>query len=662
MRLAGRMIWKRALPGLALAAAVLCIPVVCERAVTQARQRRVAEEATRKAREAAELARAALALQTESVALMTENAVSNPRFLAALRGRVDRGTFADLLATETWWEPYRELLTAISYDGETLAFSQTEGENGVAVEAFVRRVKATGRATGAAISGSGGAFLVAARPVPLRRDRAAVLVLARRLDGALLDLVAGGASEAVLVSDGLRPLGGGGPEAALLEPLVGREASAELPIAGNATRAAAIPVAPGLWLWAVGRATDFERAALAADRSRQQLLWAIALPLALAIVVVSSRPRRWRGGARALLPPAPKPIALDPGTTRLGVPPSAPALTGARPGPGTALGRYLLVDQIGAGGMAEVFTAVSFGYGGFRRPFVIKRMRAELDGNATAIGLFIDEANLASTLVHPNVVPVFDFGAAGGSYFIAEEYVVGRDLGRMITRLRERGESLLSRNAILHVAHEILAGLAYAHEKRDDAGRPLGLVHRDVTPENVIISERGEVKILDFGILKAKQRVSQTESGTVKGNVGFMSPEQARGRTVDHRSDLFSTGLLMLYAATGEPIYEGETFYDLLTAAAAGPCPAQRARIAALPAPFPAILAGALAFDPDDRFQSSAEFAAAIAPHLAGGGALELARRLAGAFGEELRGEQERLANAFAGAPPRAEPAADAGA
>ena len=107
----------------------------------------------------------------------------------------------------------------------------------MAVEAFVRRVKATGRATGAAISGSGGAFLVAARPVPLRRDRAAVLVLARRLDGALLDLVAGGASEAVLVSDGLRPLGGGGPEAALLEPLVGREASAELPIAGNATRA-----------------------------------------------------------------------------------------------------------------------------------------------------------------------------------------------------------------------------------------------------------------------------------------------------------------------------------------------------------------------------------------------------------------------------------------
>jgi len=658
------MMLNRALPGLALAAAVVCIPYVCERAVTQARQRRVAEEATRKARESAELARAALALQTEAVAMMTANAVANPRFLAALRGRVDKGTFADLLATETWWEPYRDLLTAISYDGATLAFTQTEGEDGVAVESIVRRVKETGRATGAAISGSGGAFLVAARPAPLGRDRAAVLVLARRLDGPLLDLVAGGASQGVMMTDGLRPLGWGGPDASLLQPLVGSEASADVAIAGNALHGAAIPVAPRLWLWAIGRVTEFERAAIAADRSRQQLLWAIALPLALGIALVSMRPRRWRGGARALLPPmsasasasAPAPAVVDAGTTRVGVQPAGVALAGARPGPGTVLGRYLLVDQIGAGGMAEVYTAVSFGYGGFRRPFVIKRMRAELDGNATAIGLFIDEANLASTLVHPNVVPVFDFGEAGGSYFIAEEYIVGRDLGRLITRLRDRGEPLLTRNAILHVAHEILSGLAYAHDKRDDVGRPLGLVHRDITPENVIISERGEVKLLDFGIMKAKRRVSQTESGTVKGNVGFMSPEQARGRAVDQRSDLYSTGLLLLYAATGEPIYAGNSFYDLLTAAASGPGPQERERIAALPAPLPTILTRALAYNPDDRFQTSAEFAAAIVPHLTGGGAAELARQMTALFGSELRAEQERLSAAFPG-PSRSEPA-----
>ena len=310
--------------------------------------------------------------------------------------------------------------------------------------------------------------------------------------------------------------------------------------------------------------------------------------------------------------------------------------------------------------MAEVYTAVSFGVGKFRRPFVIKRLRAELDGNATAIGLFIDEANLASTLVHPNVVPVFDFGEVAGSYFLAEEYIVGRDLGRITSRLRDRDEPLLSMNAILHLATEILNGLAYAHDKRDDAGNPVGLVHRDVTPENVIVSERGEVKILDFGIMKAKQRVSQTDSGTVRGNVGFMSPEQARGRAVDHRSDLFSTGLVILYAATGEPTYAGQTFYDLLTSAASGPGPLQQARIAALPAPLPAILTRALAFEPDKRFQSSAEFSAAIAPHLQSGGQRELAHRLVSLFGEELRAEQERLAAAYPGVP-RAEPVAGAG-
>jgi serine/threonine-protein kinase len=253
--------------------------------------------------------------------------------------------------------------------------------------------------------------------------------------------------------------------------------------------------------------------------------------------------------------------------------------------------------------------------------------------------------------MHPNVVPVFDFGEAGGSYFLAEEYIVGRDVGRITGRLKERGEPLLSRNAILHLATEILSGLAYAHEKHDDDGRPLGLVHRDVTPENVIVSERGEVKILDFGIMKAKQRVSHTDSGTVRGNLGFMSPEQARCRAVDHRSDLFSAGLVILYAATGEVTYPGDSFYDMLTAAAAGPGEAQHARIAALPAPLPAILTRALEVDPDKRFQSSAEFSAAIAPHLTNGGPGELARCLRAVFGEELRAEQERLAAAFTQVP-----------
>jgi serine/threonine-protein kinase len=663
--------------GLALAGAVLSVPYLVDRALAQARQRRVGEEAARRARDAAALARDALAVQTDAVALMTRNVVANPRFVAALRGRVSRGTFADLLATESWWEPYRELQTAISYDGATLAFAQTDGLDGVAVAPIVKRVSDTGRAASAVMSGGGGAFLVAACPAPLGRDRAAVLALARRIDSALLRQVAGGPGRAVLLSDGRQSLAWGGVDGPQLEPLVGREARASVvALEGAATQAAAVAVAPGLWLWAIGRATDFERAAVAADGSRRKVAWSLAVAIAAAIAALSLRSRRRVGRPALVSVPMPAiaavaaPVVVDASAPRAGVtvavPPaavqaSAPSAEIVRAGPGTTLGRYLLVDRIGIGGMAEVFTAVSFGYGGFRRPFVIKRLRAELDGNPTAVGLFIDEANLASTLVHPNVVPVFDFGESGGSYFLAEEYIVGRDLGRLTNRLKDRGEPLLSRDAILHLAREILNGLAYAHDKRDDAGRPIGLVHRDITPENVIISERGEVKILDFGIMKARQRVSQTESGTVRGNVGFMSPEQARGRAVDHRSDLYSTGLVLLFAATGEPTHPGETFYDLLTAAAAGPGERQRARIAALPAPLPAILTRALAVDPDERFQSSAEFSAAIAPHLEGGGPGELATQIAALFGEELRAEQERLAAALPRTP-RPEPLADAGA
>jgi serine/threonine-protein kinase len=258
--------------------------------------------------------------------------------------------------------------------------------------------------------------------------------------------------------------------------------------------------------------------------------------------------------------------------------------------------------------------------------------------------------------VHSNIVPVFDFGEAAGSYFLSQEWVIGRDLGRLTRRLRDLGEPCLSVGAILQLAHEVLAGLEYAHGKLDEAGNPLGIVHRDITPDNVMISERGEVKVLDFGIMKATQRLSQTESGTVKGSVGFMSPEQARGKNVDHRSDLFSLGLVILHAATGDPTYPGETFYDLLTAAANGPGDAEHRRIAALPSPLPALLRRALEVEPERRFQSSAEFRAAIAPYVVGAGATELANQLHRLFGDELRAEQERLNAAAARAPRSSSP------
>ena len=633
---------------------MLAAPYLIDRVVTQTRERRVAEESGRKAREAAELARDALSVQTEAVAMMTENAIANPRFLAALRGRVDRTTLADLLSTESWWEPYRNQLAAISYDGATLAFSQAEGADGLPIGEMMRKVGKDGKPAAQPLAGERGAFLVAARPAALGQGASAVLLLAKRLDGPLLATVAGRSGRPILVSDGRRALGQWGPGVAQLEALVGQEAEGDVALPEPGAHAAAVAIAP--------RALAVEPRARGRTRAGGGRRGSI-----VAAGVVgggdSTRARDRRavaaqtsrtGGQGARRPGCRRRRRTSPASgsrCRRRTWPRSGRCHRMAPGPGTPLGRYLLVDRIGEGGMAEVFTAVSFGFGGFRRSFVIKRLRPELIANPTAIDLFIDEANLASSLVHPNLVPVFDFGEAAGSYFLAQEYVIGRDLGRITRRLRERGETLLSANAILHLAHEVLSGLQYAHGKRDDSGRPLGIVHRDITPENVIISERGEVKLLDFGIMKATHRVSQTESGTVKGSVGFMSPEQARGKAVDHRSDLYSTGLVILYAATGEQTYSGETFYDLLTAAAVGPGDEQRARIATLPHPLPAILGRALEVDPDLRFQSSAEFRAAVASHMTGGGSTELAEQLLRLFGDELHAEQERLAAAFARAP-----------
>jgi hypothetical protein len=647
---------RRAL-GLGTAAFILLVPVVADLAVKEARQRRVVEEASHRAREAATWAREALSVQTQGVSMMTENAIANPRFLAAVRGHVDGRTFADLLATESWWQPYRGLLAAISYDGATLAYAQTVGGNGVPIGTLVQEVATSGKPVSRAMFGERGAFLVAARPVPLAAgERPAVLLLARRLDDETMEAAAARLGSALMLSDGRRSLAQGGAEAGpLLGPLVGKEQAS--PIVLPQGTAEALAISPGLWVWALGRAAVFEQAAIVADRSRRQLFWGIAIPLAALVAVASLR----RGRGRDHSAPAPVSRTAPPdNVTQFGLPtpvrekgsgPIPWVGSGVSPERGMSLGRYVLIDRIGEGGMAEVFTAISFGHGGFRRSFVVKRLRGELNGNPNAVRQFIDEANLASTLVHPNVVPVFDFGEASGTYYLAQEYVVGRDLGRLMRRLKERGQPTLSTEILLYVASEILSGLEYAHEKRDDAGNKMGLVHRDVTPENVIISDRGEVRILDFGIVKAKQRLSQTVNGTVKGNLEYMSPEQARGKEVDARSDLFSAGLVVFHAASGEPFYAGETFYELLSAAAIGPTPEKRERIAKLAPPLPAILARALDIEPAGRYQTAAEFKAAITPHLRAGGQEALAARVAAMFGDELRAEQDRLANAFPRAP-----------
>ena len=419
-----------------------------------------------------------------------------------------------------------------------------------------------------------------------------------------------------------------------------------------------------LSLWVLGRATEFERAAVAADRSRRKWIAAIAVALAVAIATLSLRPGRRRSGAPALLLPRrwgrpPQAFRTSPGSApRLR--PTAEARV--RPGPGTALGRYLLVDRIGAGGMAEVFTAVSFGVGKFRRPFVIKRLRAELDGNATAIGLFIDEANLASTLVHPNVVPVFDFGEVAGSYFLAEEYIVGRDLGRITSRLRDRDEPLLStkRDPPPRERDPERSRLRarQARRRRQPAGA--GPPRHHAGERDRLRAGRGEDPGLrhhegEAARLPDRQRHGERKRRLHVTRAGARPRRRSPLRSVldrtrdpprrDRRADLPRTDVLR--SADLGCVRAGPR----CSRPASRRCPRRCRRSSAR----------ALAYDPDKRFQSSAEFSAAIAPHLESGGQRELAHRLLSLFGDELRAEQDRLAAAYPSVP-RPEPVAGAGA
>ena len=299
-------------------------------------------------------------------------------------------------------------------------------------------------------------------------------------------------------------------------------------------------------------------------------------------------------------------------------------------------GRYHLLRRIDGGGMADIYAAALHGAEGFRRLFVIKRLRQEMARNRTAVEQFIDEAKLGSSLVHPNIVPVFDFGKVGDEYFMAQEYIVGRDIARLLKRHLERTGRPLDEKMMLYVAHEVLDALAYAHTQRNASGTPLDLVHRDVSPGNIMVTDRGEVKLFDFGIVKAIGRVAKSEEGVVKGNIAFMSPEQARSEPVDARSDLFSLGLVIYYGLTNQQLYSTDDgAFEQLRRAGAGPTPAQLDKIAHLSIAAP-ILRRVLSVDPALRYQSAVEFAAALAPYPAGA-RTEAAALMQQLFGDELR-------------------------
>ncbi|MDP1920634.1 MAG: serine/threonine-protein kinase [Myxococcales bacterium] len=308
--------------------------------------------------------------------------------------------------------------------------------------------------------------------------------------------------------------------------------------------------------------------------------------------------------------------------------------------------RYEVVAPLGQGGMAKVFIAVVRGAEGFKRTFVLKRLKAEHAGNQELVNQFIDEARLGASLVQSNIVPIFDFGRDAEGYYLAQEYILGRDVDALIEASKNKRGTALEVPIVAAIAQEALKALAYAHTRTTDAGQAAGLVHRDVSPANLMVSGRGEVKLLDFGIVLSADRVTQTQAGVVKGNLFFMSPEQARALPVDPRSDLFSLAMVMVNAALGRPLYTGETMYELMTRAAAGPTEADLALVRGGTGPLSTFLLKALAVDPALRFQSAKEMATALASAVPSAPASELEALMSTLFKEDLEADRQRFAEA----------------
>ena len=218
------------------------------------------------------------------------------------------------------------------------------------------------------------------------------------------------------------------------------------------------------------------------------------------------------------------------------------------------LGRYRLLKLLGAGGMAEVFLAETGGAGGFQKKLVIKRVLSHLKNDVSFMEMFLDEARLAARLTHPNIAQTFELGEVGGTYFIAMEHVPGVTLTKILKRFNA-DQKKVSLAALLALMSQLLDALDYAHHLADDAGVPLKIVHRDVTPSNIMVTPQGTVKLLDFGIARAADKRHQTRAGLTKGKVGYMAPEQARGERVDERADLFAAGMVLYNLLTGRSAY-----------------------------------------------------------------------------------------------------------
>jgi serine/threonine protein kinase len=269
--------------------------------------------------------------------------------------------------------------------------------------------------------------------------------------------------------------------------------------------------------------------------------------------------------------------------------------------------RYKVLERIAAGGMAEVFRAESAGLEGFKKLVAIKRVLPHLSEKKQFIGMFLDEARVGAHLSHSNCVQVFDIGVGDNTYFIVMEFVDGSDLKGVIEHRKTIGTPVPLEEACL-ITVRICEGLAYAHELTDSRGHSLHIVHRDMSPPNVLLTRYGEVKIVDFGLAKANSQLEKSEPGIIKGKFSYLSPEAAQGLPVDARTDVFAVGIILWEMLAGRRLFLGESDLETVRLVQKAEIPPLRQFNPKIPAELERVLHKGLAVDPARRYQTAREF------------------------------------------------------
>ena len=621
------------------------------------------EAAAGQARAAAEKLVAARAAILEKEA---RTAAAIPQLRAALGDGVDSATILDLFDSEDWWAPFRNRSAALVAEDRILAM---RGERQLPHPggALLARAHDSGIAT---------ALLMGSRPVVValvpmsvpRNAEPTFLMFASPIEAGELQAAVG---TPIALSDGHAVVGtaGGGPEQqAALSGLAGRESLGSVRDPGGAWLAEAVPLSPKIWLWTLQGAAASSGLAppwLPIGLGAGALLLGLSRPGPRARgAALRGHDRRDDGGRggprrrgtrsydtdeiaqRAPMPDndvAPQaPYNPRPATARVaaGGGGAMPQAERARlETTSSTFGRYRLLERLGEGGMAEIYTAVLHGAEGFRRVFVVKRLRPHCRaqprrrgavhrrGQARLVAWCTRTSSRCSTSARSATSTSWPRSTSSGATSPASCSATWSGWASRWTS----GWSSTSPT-------RCWTRWPTPTTRPTTPAARWALVHRDISPGNIMVTARGEVKLFDFGIVKAEGRVSKTEVGVVKGNVSFMSPEQARGLPVDSRSDLFSLGLVMYYALTNDALYPGDSTFEQLMKAASGPRTEHLQRVKLLPAVSASLLARALAVDPALRYQNAADFEAELVPHVTGARAeaTALMQRL---FGPEFRRE-----------------------